>query len=129
MALVTMAAVAATPACGVLQSLSVRHEVLRCIVPASGTTAVSFSGRSCNVPRRIFQATCDRRTRIVSRNGGECTVRVERGEKVIAMAQTPEAVGAESVSMENFESVEELKAALLDSLEGAHHFQVAFRCC
>lgn len=96
MALVTMAATAA-PGFAVLQALSVSHQGSRCKA----------------AQRRILQAACDPRTWSVS-GDANC---MARGDSFRAMAQTP---SAESVSMEKFSSVEELKAALLGSLEGAH---------
>jgi hypothetical protein len=113
MALVTMTAPAAS-ACGVLHALSVPHQGLRCIASALGAAAV-----------RISQPPCEPRSRTAERR-----VRV-RGERLKAMAESPGTASAESatVSIENFSSVEELKAVLLGSLEGAHLFQVAFRCC
>lgn len=99
MALVTIA----TPGCGALHTLLFSSEGLRRI----GTPTVSVSSLCCKLQRK----------RTISRNVEECRVRV-RGEKSKVMAQTPGTASAESLSMDNFSSVEELKTALLGSLEG-----------
>lgn len=73
------------------------------------TLPLSLGISPCFIPRRC----CCKLTRTSWQNTGV------RGERSKATA------GAESssVSMDNFASVEELKSALLDSLEGAHLLQ------
>lgn len=81
----------------------------------------------CPAPRRCcWELPRKKKRSLLLPNVKECRARVRvRGEKINATAQTPGAAAASaessSVSMDNISSVEELKAALLDSLEGAHH--------
>ncbi|KAG0570470.1 hypothetical protein M758_6G158400 [Ceratodon purpureus] len=100
--------IAGASGCGVLQALSASHGGIGYVL---GTSAVPLS-------RRVLQVTCESRTRTVWGDGEECRARGLRGEKVKAMAENSGTANAESFVVEDFSSVEDLKAALLGSLEG-----------
>lgn len=92
--------------------------------PGTSTGLVSVSSRSCVLQRKgSLQTVVEPRPRGNSGNVEDCRLRV-RGKSFKVAAQSPETAASESISMDNFSSVEELKAVLISSLEGVNLFQV-----
>lgn len=119
MALVAMTA-AAISGFGVSQASPTisNHYGSQRVSPSNGTGLVSMSSRSCALQRKgAVQTVVELRARGNSGNVKDSRVRV-RGENFKVAARSPETAASESISMDDFSSVEELKAALINSLEG-----------